>query len=79
MSSSVAGGFPTCEPLGNSLYGDLKKKKIIYLAVLDLSCSMQTLSCYMWDLVPWPGIEPDPLPWDHRATGPPGKTHLYGD
>ena len=24
------------------------------------SCSMQTLSCGMWDLVPWPGIEPGP-------------------
>ena len=22
------------------------------------SCSMQALSCNMWDLVPWPGIEP---------------------
>ena len=24
------------------------------------SCSMQTLSCGMWDLVPWPGIKPRP-------------------
>ena len=24
------------------------------------SCGMQTLSCGMWDLVPWPGIEPRP-------------------
>ena len=23
-------------------------------------CVMQTLSCGMWDLVPWPGIEPRP-------------------
>ena len=24
------------------------------------SCSMGTLSCRMWDLVPWSGIEPEP-------------------
>ena len=23
-------------------------------------CGMQTLSCSMWDLVPWPGVEPGP-------------------
>ena len=45
----------------------------IYLAMLGLSCStrifnicysiqnvMQTLSCGMWDLVPWPAIKPSP-------------------
>ena len=26
-----------------------------------LSCSMQTFSCGMWGLVPWPGIKPRPL------------------
>ena len=31
----------------------LKKKLFNYLAVLGLSCGM-------WDLVPWPGIEPGP-------------------
>ena len=35
----------------------------IYLAVLGLSCSM-------WDLVPWPVIEPKP-----PATGPQGSPH----
>ena len=25
---------------------------------------MWTLSCSMWDLVPWPGIEPGPLLWE---------------
>ena len=39
---------------------------------------MQTLSCDMWDLVPWPGIEPGPM---HRkyvvtATGPPSLRPL---
>ena len=32
--------------------------------VFSLSCSMQTLTCSMWDLVPRPGIEPrPPLHW----------------
>ena len=35
----------------------------VYLTVLscstqDLCCCMWTLSCSIWDLVPWPGIEP---------------------
>ena len=29
----------------------------IYLAVPGLRCSIPTLSCSMWGLVPWPGIE----------------------
>ena len=29
-----------------------------FLAVPGLSWGMRTLSCGMWDLVPWPGIEP---------------------
>ena len=32
----------------------------IYLAASGLSCSIQILACGMWDLVPWPGIEPEP-------------------
>ena len=36
-------------------------KIFIYLAVLSLSCSIYRIfSCGMWDLVPWPGIEPGP-------------------
>ena len=33
-------------------------------------------SCSLWDLVPWPGIEPRPPVWNHRvlATGPLGKS-----
>ena len=33
------------------------------------------LSCCIWDLVPWPGMEPGPLHWEPGilATGPPGK------
>ena len=32
----------------------------IYLASSSLSCSMQTISCGMWDLVPRSKIEPGP-------------------
>ena len=30
------------------------------LTALGLSCSMWTLSCSIWDQVPWPGIKPRP-------------------
>ena len=55
------------------------KKKFIYLTVLGLSCSMQTLSCSMWDLVPWSGIRLGPLLWERRvlAIGPPGKSLTF--
>ena len=44
-----------------------------YLAMPGLNWD---LSCGMWDLVPWPGIEPGH--WDHGVlvTGPPGKSWL---
>ena len=32
--------------------------KFMYLATLGISCSMQTLNCSMWNLVPWSGKEP---------------------
>ena len=40
------------------------------------SCDTWTLSCGMWNLVPWPGIEPWlPAPeLGVLATGPPGKS-----
>ena len=41
----------------NSILCFLKKYLFIYLAVLGLSCSMQTFSCGVCH-VPWPGIEP---------------------
>ena len=37
------------------------------------SCSMQTLSWSMWDLVPWPGIEP----WRPETTGSTGSTGAF--
>ena len=32
--------------------------QVLVTACGIFSCSMQTLSCGVWDLVPWPGIEP---------------------
>ena len=45
--------------------------------LLTMACEL--LSCGLWDLVPWPGIEPGPLHWECGilATGLPGKSHLY--
>ena len=54
---------------------------LIFVAACRIfHCSMQTLSCSMWDLVPWPGIEPGPLHWECGvlATGPPGKSPMGG-
>ena len=53
---------------------DFLKKKVIYLAAVGFSCSMQTLSGGMWDLVPWPGIEPGAPALGVLASGPPGKS-----
>ena len=38
--------------------------------------SFLVLQCNTWDLVPWPGIDPSPLHWEHGvlATGSPGKS-----
>ena len=43
--------------------------------LVGLGCNMWALSCGMQDLVPWPGIEPGPLHWEHGVltAGPPGK------
>ena len=37
---------------------EVVKNLFLYLTALGLSCSMWTRRCGMWDLVPWPGIEP---------------------
>ena len=39
----------------------LKNILFVYLVAPGLSCGMQTLSCSIWELVPWPGIKPRPL------------------
>ena len=46
------------------------------LACRIFSCGMGTLSCIIWDLVPWPGWEPQALLWECRilATEPPGNS-----
>ena len=52
------------------------KHLFTYLAVPGLSWGIWTLSCSVRDLVPWPGIEPGPLHWEHGVlpTGPPEKS-----
>ena len=47
----------------------------LYLVAWGLSCSMRTLSCGMWDLVPRPGIKSGApaLEGGVLTTGPPGK------
>ena len=57
----------------NICYLDFFKNLFMYLAVPGLSCSM-------WDLVLWPGIEPGPPAlgvWNLRHPGPPGKSLIY--
>ena len=45
----------------------------------SFSCWTQTLSCDMWDLVPWPGIEPGVTKRGILASGQPGNAHAkYG-
>ena len=61
-------GSPLC------IHWTFFKKKIIYLAVPGyFRSSLWRLSCSMWDLVPWPGIDPGPQHWKRGmlATGPP--------
>ena len=50
--------------------------QILVVAHGIFSCGKQTLSCGMWDLVPWPGTEPGPPALRVLATGPPGKPPL---
>ena len=35
-------------------------RQVLVAACGIFGCGMGTLSCSMWDLVPWPGIEPGP-------------------
>ena len=73
-----------CGVLGNSLYVIYKYIyiKSIYLAVPDLCCGMQTLSCALWD--PWLGTEPRPPAlgvWSHShwttRKAPLGDSRVY--
>ena len=54
--------------------------KIFYLFGCIRSYLWHAISfiCGMWHLVLRPGMEPDPLHWEHGvlATEPPGKSHL---
>ena len=61
------------------LYNALEVDKVLSCGTWDLRSMLQhtgSFSCGMWDPVPWPGIEPQPLwSWEHGvlATGAPGK------
>ena len=37
---------------------------VLVVACGIFSCGTQTLSCSMWNLVPWPGIKPRPPAWE---------------
>ena len=45
--------------------------------IIFIYLTVPGLSCCVWDLVPWPGIEPRPLYWEHRdlISGPSGKSY----
>ena len=67
--------------LGNIFFSNIYLFRLSWVLVVApriFSCSMQTLSCGLQNLVPWPGIELRPLHWEHRvlASGPPGKSHI---
>ena len=58
-----------------SLQQSYVKSWIIFLGfTFFAACGL--FSGGMWDVVPWPGIEPTPLHWEHGvlAPGPPGKS-----
>ena len=63
-----------CLPGGSDSQLLRKLKKLFFKIHLFWLCWVWLDS--MWDLVPWPGIKPGPLHWEHRvlATGPPGKS-----
>ena len=50
-------------------------------SIWTLGCGIQTLGCSMWDLVPWPGINPGLLHWELRilTTGSPRKSHKWSN
>ena len=50
----------------------------MYLAPLSLSCGMRTLCSGIWDLIPWPGMEPRHPALGVLATRPPGNSHPQG-
>ena len=81
LNSSSSTYYQSCNQWTMCLFFKVSFKKLfIYLAVWGLSCNMQDLhsscklSCGVWDLVPWAGIEPEQRV---LATGPPGRPLNY--
>ena len=67
----------------SSFIYNFKMYLFIYLAVPSLSCGTQDLSGVLWDLFPWPGIEPEPPvlgAWSlsHWTTREIPRSHLKG-
>ena len=78
-SSSLAGKIPWTEEPGE--LQSMGSQRVGRDWALGLSCHRLTLSCGMWDLVPWPRIESCPTafgawtqPLNHQ--GSPGHTFL---
>ena len=44
--------------------------RVVLAAPCWMSCELRFGT---WDLVPWPGVKPRPLHWEHGVRGPPGK------
>ena len=44
--------------------------RILVAGYRIFSCDMETLSCSLWNLVPWLQIKPGPLPWEFRVSAP---------
>ena len=63
-------------PWGIDLLSSLQLVESFVAARRIFSCDLHALSCSMWELDPWPGIEPRPLHWKHGvlASRPPGKS-----
>ena len=51
-------------------------QRVLVTALRIFSCSLRTRSWGMWNLIPCPGIEAQPLHWglEVLASGPPGKS-----
>ena len=70
--------YPLLTFFKNCFYSFIWLHWVLVAACGIFSCGTQTLSCGMWDLVPWPGIKPgapcigssEPQPRDHQGRSP---------
>ena len=77
MGASYRGRlFPTSKKKTEWLTFPFKMHLLIWLHQV-LAVAHKIFSCYIWDLVPPPGVEPGPPGhWNHGVlvSGPPGKS-----